>query len=93
MQSFETGNLRALRRETGLPLVYVNEVGGQDELVFDGDSLAVAPDASAFYVGRMDGSLERFAFHRNPYGPLIELLPVTTRSTFERWMRGDIDSQ
>ncbi|WP_327086161.1 NAD+ synthase [Nonomuraea sp. NBC_01738] len=28
-------------REAGCALVYVNQVGGQDELVFDGDSLAV----------------------------------------------------
>ena len=32
-------------RETGLPLVYVNQVGGQDELVFDGGSFAVNRDA------------------------------------------------
>jgi NAD+ synthase len=30
--------------ETGLPLVYVNQVGGQDELVFDGGSFAVQAD-------------------------------------------------
>ena len=30
--------------ETGVPLVYVNMVGGQDELVFDGGSFAMAPD-------------------------------------------------
>jgi NAD+ synthase len=30
--------------ETGLPLVYVNQVGGQDELVFDGASFALASD-------------------------------------------------
>jgi len=28
-------------RETGLPVVYVNTVGGQDELVFDGNSFAM----------------------------------------------------
>lgn len=28
--------------ETGLPLLYVNEVGGQDELVFDGGSFALS---------------------------------------------------
>jgi NAD+ synthase (glutamine-hydrolysing) len=28
-------------QETGLPLIYVNMVGGQDELVFDGGSVAV----------------------------------------------------
>jgi NAD+ synthetase len=31
----------ARARETGLPLVYVNRVGGQDELVFDGASFVV----------------------------------------------------
>jgi NAD+ synthase (glutamine-hydrolysing) len=30
--------------EAGCPLAYVNMVGGQDELVFDGDSLVVDPD-------------------------------------------------
>jgi len=32
--------------ETGLPLVYVNQVGGQDELVFDGSSFAINVDRS-----------------------------------------------
>ena len=31
-------------REAGCALAYVNLVGGQDELVFDGDSLVVGPD-------------------------------------------------
>jgi NAD+ synthase len=30
--------------ETGLPLIYVNQVGGQDELVFDGNSFALNAD-------------------------------------------------
>jgi NAD+ synthase (glutamine-hydrolysing) len=33
--------LAARARETSLPLIYVNMVGGQDELVFDGGSVAV----------------------------------------------------
>ena len=33
--------LRRRARETGLPVVYVNLVGGQDELVFDGGSFVV----------------------------------------------------
>jgi len=37
-------------RETGLPIVYVNQVCGQDELVFDGGSLVV--DARGEVVGR-----------------------------------------
>jgi len=32
--------------QAGAPIVYVNTVGGQDELVFDGDSMVVAPDGS-----------------------------------------------
>jgi len=32
--------------ESGLPLVYVNQVGGQDELVFDGASFALNADCS-----------------------------------------------
>jgi NAD+ synthase len=31
-------------RETGLPMAYLNRVGGQDELVFDGASFVVNPD-------------------------------------------------
>ncbi len=33
-------------RESGLPILYVNQVGGQDELVFDGASFAINPDYS-----------------------------------------------
>ena len=32
--------------EAGCPVVYVNQVGGQDELVFDGDSIVVTPDGA-----------------------------------------------
>jgi NAD+ synthase (glutamine-hydrolysing) len=38
--------LRDRAAETGAWIVYVNAVGGQDELVFDGGSLVVAPDGS-----------------------------------------------
>ncbi len=33
-------------RETGLPLAYLNQVGGQDELVFDGASFVLNADCS-----------------------------------------------
>jgi NAD+ synthase len=32
--------------ETGLPLAYLNQIGGQDELAFDGGSFVVNPDRS-----------------------------------------------
>jgi NAD+ synthase (glutamine-hydrolysing) len=40
--------------ETGCPIVYVNQVGGQDELVFDGASLVVGAD------GELLGSARQF---------------------------------
>lgn len=36
--------LRAAAKKSGLPIVYCNAVGGQDEIVFDGGSLVVTPD-------------------------------------------------
>ncbi|CAG0983169.1 NAD+ synthase (glutamine-hydrolysing) [Burkholderiales bacterium] len=41
---FDVVSARA--RENGLPIVYVNRVGGQDELVFDGASFIVAADGA-----------------------------------------------
>jgi NAD+ synthase (glutamine-hydrolysing) len=38
--------LRQRVNDTGTPLIYVNLVGGQDELVFDGGSLAMAADGN-----------------------------------------------
>jgi NAD+ synthase len=37
--------------ETGLPLVYVNQFGGQDELVFDGGSFVMADDGEIVVQG------------------------------------------
>ena len=36
--------------ESGLPLAYVNQVGGQDELVFDGGSFVMNPDGSLAHL-------------------------------------------
>ncbi|MEE2667491.1 MAG: NAD+ synthase [Pseudomonadota bacterium] len=38
-------------KESGLPFLYVNQVGGQDELVFDGSSLIVNPDTTIIEQG------------------------------------------
>lgn len=37
---------RARVQETGLPLIYVNQVGGQDDLLFDGQSFALDKDGN-----------------------------------------------
>jgi len=36
--------------ETGLPLAYVNQVGGQDELVFDGGSFVMNPNGTLAHL-------------------------------------------
>jgi len=51
--------------ETGLPLIYVNMVGGQDELVYDGGSFAL----------NADGSL---ASHLPSFGEAVTLVQITT---------------
>jgi len=58
-------------RETGLGLVYVNQVGGQDELVFDGGSFVVNPD-------------ERLAVRMPVWRELT--CPVWWRRSSGRWM-------
>ena len=40
--------VRRRAREAGCPLAYVNLVGGQDELVFDGDTMIASPDGTIF---------------------------------------------
>ena len=38
---YNVDSAKARARETNLPLAYVNQVGGQDELVFDGRSFVM----------------------------------------------------
>lgn len=60
---------RARAAETGLPLVYVNQVGGQDELVFDGGSFAIAADGTlAARLPAFAETLETLAWTRSAAG-------------------------
>ena len=42
----------AASKRHGLPLLYVNQVGGHDQIVFDGASFAVTPDAGVVFEAR-----------------------------------------
>jgi NAD+ synthetase len=42
----------AASRHHGFPIVYVNQVGGQDQLVFDGASFVVTPEAGVVFEAR-----------------------------------------
>jgi NAD+ synthase len=55
--------------ETGLPMVYVNQVGGQDELVFDGASFVLdAGHKLAFQAPAYQSHVALTEWHRNAEG-------------------------
>ena len=55
--------------ETGLPLIYAAQVGGQDELVFDGASFAFNADKSlAFQMSQFETALAITEWHRGADG-------------------------
>lgn len=55
--------------ETGLPLVYLNLVGGQDDLVFDGGSFVLNPGgALAMQMPLFEAGLAHVDFTRGPDG-------------------------
>jgi NAD+ synthase len=55
--------------ETGLPLVYLNMVGGQDDQVFDGSSMVLNPGGRlAAQLPQFDETLELVTFRRGADG-------------------------
>ncbi len=55
--------------ETGLPLVYLNMVGGQDDQVFDGSSMVLNPGGHlAVQMPQFDEAVEMVTFHHTPEG-------------------------
>ena len=49
---------RARIKNTGLPIIYVNQIGGQDELAFDGSSFSMS--GSGEYVQKLPAFVESF---------------------------------
>jgi NAD+ synthase len=55
--------------ETGLPLVYLNQIGGQDELVFDGASFVLNADRSlALQMPMFEEALAMTTWHKDAKG-------------------------
>lgn len=55
--------------ETGLPLVYLNMVGGQDDQVFDGSSMVLNPGGHlAVQMAQFDEAVELVTFRRTADG-------------------------
>jgi NAD+ synthase (glutamine-hydrolysing) len=77
--------LRRRVQEAEAPIVYVNLVGGQDELVFDGASMVVAADGSVvararqFEEDQLVADLDvRRAHHRRPRADREAVTPLET---------------
>ena len=72
-------------RRNGVPVVYVNSVGGQDELVFDGGSLVVDADGELLYRARQFEP-ERFCVDvpLGPARPLTAPTPTTVHARAPR---------
>ena len=56
-------------KESGLPLIYLNQVGGQDELVFEGASFALNSDGSlAAQLPGFEPTVARTLWERGQHG-------------------------
>jgi NAD+ synthase len=72
-------------KEAGLPLVYANQVGGQDELVFDGASFVLNTDLT--FAAQLPAFREDYAtvpFIRTAAGWRAEPGPVATLETGDK---------
>ncbi len=59
--------------ETGLPLVYLNQIGGQDELVFDGASFVLNADRSlALQMPMFEESLAMTSWNKTASGWVMD---------------------
>jgi NAD+ synthase len=71
--------------ETGLPLIYINQVGGQDELVFDGASFALNADCSvAFQLPAFSESVVTTHWSRTASGWQCTAGPVAAPKDAEK---------
>ncbi len=86
----------ALRQviESGLPLIFANQLGGQDELVFDGASFALNADKSlAFQMSQFEAQTVVTTWRRGPDGwtcsdgPMSRL-PDTEEADYRACMLG-----
>jgi NAD+ synthase (glutamine-hydrolysing) len=73
--------LTARARETGLPLVYVNLVGAQDELIFDGGSCAMnAQGDVVFELPRFTEALGVLEFSEKGFVPAARPQPLSVEA-------------
>jgi len=65
--------------ETGLPLIYLNMIGGQDDQVFDGGSFVLNPDGQlALRMHVFDEEIRHVDLTRGPDGWLVEMGEISS---------------
>jgi len=70
--------MRARVAETGLPLLYLNMTGAQDDQVFDGASFGVNPGGEiAFQLPQFEDTIAHVELENTPEGYRIKPAPVT----------------
>ena len=80
--------------ESGLPLLFANEVGGQDELVFDGASFAINVDKSlGFQMAEFEEAIVTTIWRRQPSGwtcveGVYESIPEKEEADYRACMLG-----
>lgn len=80
--------------ESGLPLIYANQLGGQDELVFDGASFAFNTDHSlAFQMSQFEESVHVSLWKRETDGwacreSFVSLIPSAQEADYRACMLG-----
>ncbi len=79
----------AAAKRHNLPLLYVNQVGGQDQLVFDGGSFAISPaEGVVFEATQFEEALNVVGFAQGHFQPLPghpwQVPPVLTAAEFAR---------
>jgi NAD+ synthase len=74
----------ARSRETGLPILFVNQCGGQDELVFDGGCFALDPDGLKASMPLFEEGCCRAELTAQPGGWRLEKGEIASWSDGER---------
>ncbi len=78
------GHMQARVRETGLPLIYLNMTGGQDDQVFDGASFGVNPGGEiAFQLRQFDEAVAHVDLDRTAQG--WRLRPAAVVAALDDW--------
>ena len=86
--------IRARTHETGLPVLYLNQVGGQDELVFDGASFGMEPgDRLVFQAKSFESDIAISDWERTSKGwqcanGTITPLASTEEAPWQAMLRG-----